>query len=93
MTTWNERMASRPSAAQPQLRHVATLFRVQGHSGRPMRCATYLTSTGTELRMEYEDNDDLLRSQLFVVHDDEAIATLADEWHQALIAKGFTALD
>ena len=71
------------------LQHVATLFRMQGATKRPLRCAVYLVTTGTELRLEYEDNDDLLRSQLFVLHDDDAIAELADQWHLALTAKGF----
>lgn len=93
MTTWNERMASRRTPPAPQLQHVATLFRVVGHSGRPMRCAAYLTQTGTELRLEYEHDDDLVRSQLFVVHNDDAIAELADRWHAALIQKGFEDLE
>ena len=93
MNTWEDRMRSHPPAPAPPLQHVATLFRVKGASGRPLRCAVYLVATGTELRLEYEDTDDLLRSQLFVVHDDYAIAQLADEWHAALMAKGFQELD
>lgn len=92
MNTWDDRMASRPPAPAPRFDHVATLFRVKGASGRAMRCAVYLVATGTELRFEYEDTEDLQRSQLFVTHDDEAIAALADQWHLALMAKGFTEL-
>lgn len=92
MPTWDERFAPKPPAPPPQLEHVATLFRVKGASGRAMRCAVYLVATGTELRFEYEDTEDLLRSQLFRVHDDEAIAELADQWHLALVAKGFEEL-
>lgn len=91
MTTWDERMSPRPPAPLPMLQHVATLFRVKG-TRRAMRCAVYLVPTGTELRLEYEDTDDLLRSQLFVVHDDDAIAELADSWRLALITKGFEEL-
>jgi hypothetical protein len=90
--TWDERMRARPPALAPRLEHVATLFRVQGASQRSMRCAVYRVSTGTELRLEYEDTDDLLRSQLFLTPDDEAIATLADQWSAALLAKGFDEL-
>jgi len=93
MPTWDERFAPRPPAPLPRLEFVATLFRVQGASGRAMRCAVYLVATGTELRLEYEDTADLLRSQLFRVHNDEAIAELADQWHLALVTKGFTDLD
>ncbi len=76
-------------APPPLLEHVATLFRVKGASGRPMRCAVYRVQTGFELRLEYEDRDDLLRSRLFQTTDDEAIAELADGWHLALMEKGF----
>ena len=78
-----------PPTAGSRLDHVATLFRIRGASGRSLRCAVYRVETGRELRLEYEDRHDLLRSQLFRVHDDNAIATLADNWHRALIAKGF----
>jgi hypothetical protein len=47
---------------------------------------------GLELRFEYEDREDLQRSQLFRVRDDDAIAGLADEWHRVLRAKGFEEL-
>jgi hypothetical protein len=39
---------------------------------------------GLELSLEYEDRpDDVHRSQLFRVRDDDAIATMADQWHTA----------
>ena len=47
---------------------------------------------GRAARLE-DRTDDVQRSQLFRVRDDEAIATMADEWHMALIAKGFTELE
>ena len=81
-------MTPRPPAP-PQLDRLATLFRVRGATGRPLRCALYRVATGLELRFEYEDRDDLLQSRLFRVRDDNAIARLGDEWHRALIAKGF----
>jgi hypothetical protein len=93
MTTWEERMTPRPPAPLPQLELMATLFRVEGASRRPMPCALYRVETGRELRLEYEDRDDLMRSQLFLrEQDDDAIATLADHWHLALRAKGFEEL-
>jgi hypothetical protein len=93
MTTWEERMTPQPPAPLPRLELVAVLFRVEGASRRPMRCAVFRVETGRELRLEYEDRDDLLRSQLFPrAQDDDAIATLADRWHRALRAKGFEQL-
>jgi hypothetical protein len=86
MTTWDERF--RPGhRAEHLLERVAVLFRVQGPSHRPLRCARYRVATGLELRFEYEDRDDLQRSHLFRVRDDNAIATMADEWQRALRAK------
>jgi hypothetical protein len=76
----------------PRLELVSTLFRVRGASRRPLRCALYKVETGLELRLEYEDREDLQRSQLFTVYDDVAIAALADEWNRALRAKGFEEL-
>lgn len=91
MTTWEERFRPRQQA-EPLLERVTVLFRVQGASQRPLRCALYQVATGLELRLEYEDREDLRRSQLFPVRDDDAIATMADEWHRALRAKGFEQL-
>ncbi len=77
-------------AREPRLDLVATVFRVRGASGRPLRAAVYRVETGLALRIEDEDrNDDVQRSQLFRVGDDEAIARLGDEWHQAFITTGF----
>ena len=54
----------------------------------------YRVATGLELRLEYEDRpNDVHRSQLFRVRDDDAIATMADQWHLALRAKGFVGLE
>jgi hypothetical protein len=85
-------MRSRPSAP-PRFELVATLFRVHGASRSAMRARFYRVETGREVRLEYGDRDDLIRSQLFPVdNDDDGIAKLADEWHRALIAKAFEEL-
>lgn len=81
-------MGPRSPAAPPQLDHVATFFRVQGASKRPMRCAVYRVATGLELRLDYEDREDLIRSHLFPVQDDEATAAMADNWRLQLLATG-----
>src|SRR5688572_14049813 len=88
MNTWEERMRPRSPAPLPQLELVATFFRVQGASKRPMRCCVYRVPTGVELRLEYEDREDLQRSQLFPVQDDEAISAMADNWRLKLLATG-----
>jgi hypothetical protein len=92
---WNKvRDSPRKPTGAPPLELVAVLFRVRGATQRPLRCALYQAATGLELRLEYEDRtDDVQRSHLFRVRDDDAIATMADEWHAALIAKGFTELE
>jgi hypothetical protein len=82
-----------PRPDPPQAPRHATLFRVQGASGRALRCATYRVVTGFELRLEYEDrDDDLLRSQLFKTLEEEEIAEVASRWHAVLEEKGFTEL-
>ena len=92
MSTWDERMTPR-SVAPPTLERVATMFRVQGTTRRPLRCALYRVATGLELRLEYEDRrDDVQHSQLYRTRDDDAIATLADTWHRALRATWFEEL-
>jgi hypothetical protein len=63
-----------------------------GVSQRPLRCATYETLTGTELRIEYEDREDLIITQLFRPHDENAIAEKAVEWRTAFDERGFTEL-
>jgi len=68
---------------------VATLFRVVGPSNRVVRCATYRVATGIELRLEYEDNEfNVLKTQLFLPEDDEALAELAAEWRAKFDALG-----
>src|SRR5690242_18591907 len=72
------------------------LFRVVGQSARPIRCATYLTLFGTELRLEYEGKTDgIIRTQLFKAEPrrDEKIAETASQWRGALDGHGFTDLD
>jgi len=78
----------------PRLRQRATaLFRIVGETRRPMRCAIYAVPTGRELRLEYEETDDVLRSRLFAICDDGAVAELAEEWRRELIRKGFGELE
>jgi hypothetical protein len=85
------RFPDRPPPAQPKSDHVATFFTVTGAAGSPLRCAAYEVVTGLELRLAYEDNGDLLRSQLFRnVDRDELVAEMADGWRRLLIAKGFS---
>ena len=64
MDEWTNKMRPRP-ARVPQLAYVGTVFRVVGHSRRLMRCAVYRVAIVHELRLEYEHDDDLVRSQLF----------------------------
>src|SRR3954463_2840956 len=65
-------------SAPPRL---ATLFRVVGVSGRPLRCATYQVATGIELRLGYEDDEfAVLQTQLFRSDQDEALAQNVAEW-------------
>lgn len=86
-----EPAARRPDPATPPL--IATLFRLVGATGRPLRCATYRGVTGTELRLEYEDrDDDVLRSQLFKANNQEAIAETAAQWRAAFDGRGFREL-
>ena len=72
---------------------IATLFRVIGKSNRPIRCATYQTATGVELRLEYEDRiDDVLQSVLFRgEQQDQAIAAKSAEWRSLIDARGGSA--
>lgn len=86
---------------EPALELVSILFRmkrVKGAPGRPLRCAAYRVDTVLELRLEYEDvengalENDLQRSQLFRVGDNEAIARVADRWRLTLRKKGFEEL-
>jgi hypothetical protein len=70
----------------------ATLFRLVGPSQRPVRCATYRVTTGIELRIEYEDREDVLRTHLFKPHEEEAIAETAAQWRAAFDGRGFKEL-
>jgi hypothetical protein len=88
--TWNHIPPRQPDP--PAQRRRAVLFRLVGVSQRPLRCATYETLTGTELRIEYEDRDDLIITQLFRPHDENAIAEKAVEWRTAFDERGFTEL-
>jgi hypothetical protein len=85
------RFPDRPPPAQPKSDHVATFFTVTGATGRPLTCAAYEVVTGLELRLAYEDNGDLMRSQLFRdVDRDERAAEMADGCAKLLIEKGFS---
>jgi hypothetical protein len=79
--------------SEPGLELVSILFRMTGATGRPSRCAVYRVDTVVELRLEYEDVDnDVERSRLFHVRDDEAMASVADRWRLTLREKGFEEL-
>src|SRR5688500_5608712 len=97
MSTPEDRVTLRP-IREPALELVSILFRMKGAPGRPLRCAAYRVDTVLELRLEYEDvengafENDLQRSQLFRVGDDEAIARAADRWRLTLREKGFEEL-
>ncbi|SRR5690242_538929 len=68
----------------------ATFFVVVGGSGRRLVCAAYDVETGLELRLSYEDNGDLMRSQVFRSADrEERVAEMADGWRLLLLEKGF----
>jgi hypothetical protein len=85
-------MTPRPPR-MPRIEQLATLFRMRGASRRPLRCALYRIESGVELRLEYEDRaDDVLQTQLFRSRDEDAIATLANDWHAKLEATGFEEL-
>jgi hypothetical protein len=73
---------------------IAVLFRIVGPDERPLRCATYRVLFGMELRLEYEEGDDVIRTQLFKPQprQDEKIAELAAEWRGALDGHGFNDL-
>ncbi len=85
-------MRSRPPATAPQQELLRVCFRMIGPSQRPLRCAVYQVATGHELRLEYEDREDLLRSQLFPRPDDALIDDLGATWRRALLNKGMTEL-
>jgi hypothetical protein len=76
----------------PPPRRLATLFRLVGASQRPLRCATYDVATGIELRIEYEDRDDVVKAELFKPGQREAVATVAASWRRAFDGLGFTEL-
>ncbi len=88
--TWDEQMLARSPAPPPQQELLRVCFRMVGPSRRPLRCAVFQVVTGHELRLEYEDREDLLRSQLFPRPDDILIDELAVTWRQALVDKGFS---
>lgn len=94
MNTWDDRMSPRPPAPPPQFDHIMTFFRgrMVGGTGRVLRCALYDVQTGLELRVEYEDREDLIRSELVPGRDLDRIAELASEWRAALDSKGFNEL-
>lgn len=79
-STANHKAEHRDPPAPPR---IATLFRVVGPSERPIRCATYQTLFGIELRLEFESPDDyIIQTQLFKAAPgrDETIADRAVEW-------------
>ena len=64
---------------------IATLFRLIDPTGQVLRCATYRVPSGTELRLEYEDREDVLTTELFAAAPDQeqALADEARQWRAA----------
>ena len=84
------RFPDTPPPAPPKSIHRATFFTVIGPSRRPLTCAAFDVETGLELRLSYDDDGDLMRSQLFRgVDRDERVAEMADAWRMRLVHKGF----
>lgn len=84
----NHQPAKRDLPSPPR---IATLFRVVGPSKRPIRCASYQTLFGVELRLEFESPvDSIIKTELFKAAPgrDEAIADRAVEWRAAFDAVG-----
>jgi hypothetical protein len=79
-------------SGSPGVRHTATLFRLVGASQRPLRCATYEGPTGLELRIEYEDREDVVKTQVFRWGDHRGVAEIAATWRRAFDAIGFREL-
>ncbi len=58
MTTWDERIGTRPPARLPKLERVKVFWRVQAPtSGRVYECVLYATDAGLELRMQRNEDD------------------------------------
>ena len=88
------RFPEAPKPAPPTNEHRATFFSVTGATARQLTCAAYEVETGLELRLAYEDNGDLMRSQLFRdVDREERVAEMADAWRRLLVENGFRTID
>lgn len=88
------RFPETPPPPPPKSIDRATFFTVIGRTGRPMVCASYEVETGLELRLAYQDNDDVMRSELFRGADRETVAAEAvDLWPVLLLDKGFTEVE
>lgn len=73
-----------PSAAPPE--RIEACWRIKGPSGKVFECGIYRTAApGVEVRAGYGE-DDLLRSQL--ARNVDGARTIAEEWRQAVLAKG-----
>lgn len=86
-------LVNRPLEPQtlPALR-LTTFFRLVGASKRPLRCASYRVANGIELRIEYEDRDDVLKTHLFKPSQQQMISETAASWRAAFDGRGFTEL-
>jgi hypothetical protein len=85
VTTWEERFRKREPRI-PQLTLLETCWRLRGPSGRILTCGVYRTDApGLEVRVGYSE-EDLLRSQRTA--DIGSARELAEEWRQAVLAKG-----
>src|SRR5262245_696443 len=83
MPTWEERFAKREIPA-PAISLIETCWRMTAPSGRVLGCAICRVETGIEVHCGYDR--DLLRSQL--VRDIDSAPDMAEQWRQAVIAKG-----
>jgi hypothetical protein len=80
--------------SRPRLVYLLTFFRgnVIGGTGRTIRCAVYHIESDIHVCLEYEDDRDVIRSQVVKEADMERAAKLADGWLRDLKAKGFAEL-
>lgn len=74
--------------------HLLTLFRGRtvGGTGQTIRCAVYNVERGIDVRIEYEDNAEVLREHLVDEYDMDRAAKVAEKWLRELQAKGFVEL-
>ena len=76
----------------PQRHFLMTFFRFRAPNVGAMRCAIYRVGAAVELRLEYEDRDELTRVRLFADEDHDAVTALGDGLPRMLLATGFEEL-